>query len=209
MKVKVKAIIIGASVLAVGATGSVFALTSNTKTPAKGSTHLDSVVSSADTKPASTQSAQVSTVDSTSTKPAAQQTTTQATTTPTPTPASTPQPAYGQDSSNGNLYRVFDQTSVMNSAGIDSAQQSDAAATISALNPQWIYYNSDPASSPNGQYIGASLCNAPAARLNASVPDWKTSPIGQLQYCNQYAIGRYGSWAAALSHIKTSGANSF
>lgn len=210
MKVTVKTLAISASIVAVGATATIFAFASANKVPVKhASEHLDSVSTTTAVKPTSTQAAPADT-SSTSTAPVSQQTTTtQPSTTSDPTPAPAPQPAYGQDPSNGNIYRVFDQTSVMTSAGIDSSQQSDAAATISTLNSQWTYYNADPSASASGQYAGITLCNTAASKLGASVSDWKTNPIGQLSYCNQYVTARYGNWGVALSHIKASGVNSF
>lgn len=210
MKVTVKMLAISAGIVAVGATATIFAFASANKAPIKHTgQHLDSVSTATTVKPTSTQTAPTDTA-STSTTPVSQQTTTtQSPTTSDPAPTPAPQPAYGQDPSNGNIYRVFDQTSVMTSAGIDSSQQSDAAATISTLNSQWTYFNADPSASASGQYMGVTLCNIPASRLNASAPDWKTNPVSQLSYCNQYVAGRYGSWGVALNHIKTSGANSF
>ena len=42
------------------------------------------------------------------------------------------------------------------------------------------------------------ICQAlPGSKMASAGADWETNPITQLRWCNSYAIGRYGSWAAA------------
>ena len=42
------------------------------------------------------------------------------------------------------------------------------------------------------------LCQAlPGSKMASAGADWATNPITQLKWCNSYAVGRYGSWAAA------------
>ena len=44
------------------------------------------------------------------------------------------------------------------------------------------------------------LCQAlPASKMATAGGDYMTNPITQLKWCNSYAVGRYGSWAAAYN----------
>ena len=44
------------------------------------------------------------------------------------------------------------------------------------------------------------LCQSlPASKMASAGADYMTNPITQLKWCNGYAVGRYGSWAAAYS----------
>lgn len=112
-------------------------------------------------------------------------------TTPVPA-ASTPTPKllYGVDPNNPGIYVVFDKASVMTQAGIPADQQA-AAESILQSHGQWTYYNSNVGS--DGVYSNG-LCGLPQAKLDALAPDWKTNPVSQLPLCNQYIIGKYGSW---------------
>lgn len=50
----------------------------------------------------------------------------------------------------------------------------------------------------NGQAYG--LCQAlPGSKMASAGSDWATNPVTQLQWCNGYAIQRYGSWANAYN----------
>jgi hypothetical protein len=54
------------------------------------------------------------------------------------------------------------------------------------------------AGSPSGPY---GLCQAyPGSKMASAGSDWLTNPVTQLRWCNGYALGRYGSWAAAYNH---------
>lgn len=45
------------------------------------------------------------------------------------------------------------------------------------------------------------LCQAlPGSKMASAGSDWASNPVTQLKWCNGYAKGRYGSWAAAYSH---------
>ena len=42
------------------------------------------------------------------------------------------------------------------------------------------------------------LCQAlPGSKMSSAGADWRTNPVTQLRWCNDYAVGRYGSWSAA------------
>ena len=44
------------------------------------------------------------------------------------------------------------------------------------------------------------LCQAlPGTKMASAGSDWESNPVTQLKWCNGYAKGRYGSWAAAYS----------
>lgn len=45
------------------------------------------------------------------------------------------------------------------------------------------------------------LCQAlPGSKMASAGSDWSTNPVTQLKWCNGYAVGRYGSWAAAYNY---------
>lgn len=50
-------------------------------------------------------------------------------------------------------------------------------------------------------YSGAyGLCQAlPGGKMVSAGADWQTNPITQLRWCNDYAVGRYGSWSNAYN----------
>lgn len=44
------------------------------------------------------------------------------------------------------------------------------------------------------------LCQSlPASKMASAGEDYMTNPVTQLQWCDQYAKGRYGSWSNALA----------
>ncbi|MDB5185227.1 MAG: hypothetical protein JWN38_1035 [Candidatus Saccharibacteria bacterium] len=50
-------------------------------------------------------------------------------------------------------------------------------------------------------YGGYGLCQStPGSKMASAGGDWATNPVTQLRWCSGYAIGRYGSWAAAYNH---------
>lgn len=54
------------------------------------------------------------------------------------------------------------------------------------------------AGSPSGPY---GLCQAyPGNKMASAGADWLDNPVTQLKWCHGYALGRYGSWAAAYNH---------
>jgi uncharacterized protein YabE (DUF348 family) len=45
------------------------------------------------------------------------------------------------------------------------------------------------------------LCQAlPGSKMASAGADWANNPVTQLRWCNGYAVGRYGSWAAAYNY---------
>jgi hypothetical protein len=45
------------------------------------------------------------------------------------------------------------------------------------------------------------LCQAlPGRKMASAGADWETNPVTQLRWCNGYAVGRFGSWAAAYNY---------
>ncbi|HKU18800.1 MAG TPA: G5 domain-containing protein [Candidatus Saccharimonadales bacterium] len=56
-----------------------------------------------------------------------------------------------------------------------------------------------PASIPS--YLGYGLGQAtPGSKMASFGGDWQTNPVTQLRWATSYAVGRYGSWAAAYDH---------
>jgi len=56
---------------------------------------------------------------------------------------------------------------------------------------------------PDNQFTpnGYGLCQAtPGSKMSTAGSDWATNPVTQLKWCNGYAVGHYGSWAAAYNH---------
>lgn len=44
------------------------------------------------------------------------------------------------------------------------------------------------------------VCQAlPGSKMASAGADWATNPVTQLKWCHNYAVGRYGSWAAAYA----------
>jgi hypothetical protein len=53
---------------------------------------------------------------------------------------------------------------------------------------------------PSSGY-GYGLCQStPAIKMASAGADWATNAVTQMRWCNGYALGRYGSWAAAYNH---------
>lgn len=54
---------------------------------------------------------------------------------------------------------------------------------------------------PSGAYgIPQAL---PGSKMASAGADWRTNPVTQLKWMNNYVIQRYGSWANALNHSYT------
>jgi uncharacterized protein YabE (DUF348 family) len=56
---------------------------------------------------------------------------------------------------------------------------------------------------PDDQFtsLGYGLCQAtPGSKMSSFGGDWATNPITQLEWCNNYAVTRYGGWQAAAAH---------
>ncbi|MBC7707755.1 G5 domain-containing protein [Polaromonas sp.] len=48
---------------------------------------------------------------------------------------------------------------------------------------------------------GYGLCQStPGSKMASAGADWATNPVTQLRWCSGYAMGRYGSWAAAYNY---------
>lgn len=49
--------------------------------------------------------------------------------------------------------------------------------------------------------VGYGLCQStPPIKMSSFGSDWATNPITQLEWCNNYALSRYGSWYNAYEH---------
>lgn len=99
---------------------------------------------------------------------------------------------------------------IMTAAGVVVSDQGYAAYILDHENASWCPTrwqgtNGCPASynplyAENAQ-VGYGLCQAtPGNKMATAGSDWKTNPITQLQWCASYAVGRYGSWAAAYNY---------
>jgi uncharacterized protein YabE (DUF348 family) len=54
---------------------------------------------------------------------------------------------------------------------------------------------------PSSSYIGYGLCQAtPGYKMSSFGSDWALNPVTQLEWCNNYAVTRYGGWKAAAAH---------
>ncbi len=86
-----------------------------------------------------------------------------------------------------------DKNSIMKAAGIS---ESDYAYVDYIITKEsgWNATASNP-------YSGAyGLCQAlPGSKMASAGSDWQVNPVTQLEWCNSYAQGRYGSWSAAYS----------
>jgi uncharacterized protein YabE (DUF348 family) len=56
---------------------------------------------------------------------------------------------------------------------------------------------------PSGRGYGLVQAT-PGTKMASAGADWKTNPATQLRWASGYAVGRYGSWAAAYNHWTTS-----
>ena len=56
---------------------------------------------------------------------------------------------------------------------------------------------------PDNQFTegGYGLCQAtPGSKMSSAGADWATNPITQLDWCNSYAVSKYGGWAGAYNY---------
>lgn len=84
-----------------------------------------------------------------------------------------------------------DKTVLMEKAGIDESDYEYVDYIISHES-SWNYQAEN---SSSGAY---GLCQAlPGEKMASSGSDWKTNPNTQMDWCNKYAIDRYGSWKSA------------
>ena len=50
------------------------------------------------------------------------------------------------------------------------------------------------------------LCQAlPGSKMASAGADWATNPVTQLEWCNSYALSRYGSWYGAYEYWLANG----
>jgi uncharacterized protein YabE (DUF348 family) len=53
---------------------------------------------------------------------------------------------------------------------------------------------------PTSASVGYGLCQStPGWKMASAGADWGTNPVTQLRWCSNYAVGKYGSWAAAYN----------
>lgn len=91
------------------------------------------------------------------------------------------------------VYVNGDHTSMMAAAGISGGDYGYVDYIVSHESGWRVA-----ASNPSGAY---GLCQAlPGSKMASAGGDWISNPITQLRWCNSYAVGSYGSWAAAYSH---------
>jgi len=90
------------------------------------------------------------------------------------------------------VYVAGDHTSLMAAAGISSGNYGYVDFIVSHESGWRVQ-----ASNPSGAY---GLCQAlPGSKMSSAGADWATNPVTQLRWCNGYAVGHYGSWAAAYN----------
>jgi hypothetical protein len=85
-----------------------------------------------------------------------------------------------------------EQEELMTQAGIAKDQQLSAGCII-YMESGWNYQATNPTSGAYG--LPQSL---PASKMASAGADWKSNPITQLKWANQYATTRYGSWSEAV-----------
>jgi uncharacterized protein YabE (DUF348 family) len=119
------------------------------------------------------------------------------------------QPAVQEIIAEGQAVQIpTDKTSVMAAAGISAGDYAYVNYIVSnesgwcptKAQGQIGYCPSyAPASVP--PYGGYGLGQAtPGSKMASFGSDWETNPVTQLRWATSYALGRYGSWAAAYSH---------
>lgn len=86
-----------------------------------------------------------------------------------------------------------DKESLMAAAGISSGDYGYVNFIVSHESG----WRTTAQNSSSGAY---GLCQAlPGGKMASAGADWASNPITQLRWCNGYAQGRYGSWAAAYN----------
>lgn len=90
-------------------------------------------------------------------------------------------------------------------ASSDNKQAIMSAAGISPSDYQYVDYiltkesgwNSTAANPMSSAY---GLCQSlPGSKMASAGSDWKTNPVTQMKWCDNYATSRYGSWSSAYS----------
>ena len=91
------------------------------------------------------------------------------------------------------VYIPGDKESVMAAAGI-SRSDFPYVNYIVSRESGW---NAAARNKSSGAF---GLCQAlPGTKMASAGADWESNPVTQLKWCNGYATGRYGSWAAAYN----------
>lgn len=102
-------------------------------------------------------------------------------------------PLYGEDPAEPGTFKVFNTTEIMTQAGVAAADQQLALAVINGLSG-WRYKVTSNT---------LNLCDVQPINKMASVgSDYETNPVTQMNWCNRYAISRYGSWQTAYEHFQ-------
>ena len=103
-----------------------------------------------------------------------------------------------------------ERASIMSAAGISEGNQGYAAYIIDHENASWcptrwqgqsgcpaVYQEKFPGAE-NSSNVGYGLCQAtPGSKMASAGPDWRTNPVTQMRWCNNYAVSRYVTWQAA------------
>lgn len=85
------------------------------------------------------------------------------------------------------------RTEWMNAAGIRASDHGYVNYIVSRES-NWNYLARNRSSGAYG------LCQAlPGSKMSSAGADWSSNPVTQLRWCDGYAKGRYGSWAAAYN----------
>lgn len=124
---------------------------------------------------------------------------------PTPTPEVAPIPAtvppptlppkYGQDTTNPDIYRVFDKVWVMDQAGIAVNDRK----YVDKMLRGWTYKTANPPA-----HMDINLClMQPAEKMQRFGTDYLDNPVTQLKACDAYIKGRYGKWQAGADYFAT------
>lgn len=101
-----------------------------------------------------------------------------------------------------------DKQAVMRQAGISSADfpyvdyivSHESGWCPTKLQGQIGYCPGYPPDSfPSGKGYGL-VQSTPGTKMASAGGDWQTNPVTQLRWATGYAVGRYGSWAAAYNH---------
>lgn len=91
------------------------------------------------------------------------------------------------------VYIPADKEAVMAAAGIARSDY----AYVNYIVSRESGWNAAARNSSSGAF---GLCQAlPGSKMATAGSDWATNPVTQLRWCDGYAKGRYGSWAAAYN----------
>lgn len=86
-----------------------------------------------------------------------------------------------------------DKEAVMRAAGISPSD----FAYVNYIVSRESGWNAAASNRSSGAY---GLCQAlPGSKMASAGSDWQSNPVTQLRWCDGYAKGRYGSWAAAYN----------